>query len=363
MGPDRDIYNAPGGEGKDDRNLPLVGAPLAEERARTRRHTVIFSTLMVVILVIAWVVVYHQEQQEEEAERLAEVAELQATDEGMTPGPSGITYARPQLPDLTENLTRPVGATLDDLDRDRLSKAISEVRVANEYLLQQDWDGAETHARRALDIWPDMNAGLRLMGFVYTQRGQFDQAAAILEKALQQEPFSAETFNNLASAYMQKWELERAESLLNTALDLRPDFAVAHMNLGLLYIILGRYPLTIDHLEQALELAPESVSARNNLAVALLRVGRYEEAREHLQNIINRFPARASAYFNMAITYVLERNFGEAMGYIQLGATHCSPVACRNFLADSDFDPMRGHPAFQSFINNLYPELPQFPES
>ena len=64
----------------------------------------------------------------------------------------------------------------------------------------------------------------------------------------------------------------------------------------------------------------------------------------------------------MAITYVFEQNVQEAMAWIQRGARYCSPVTCRNYLSDSDFDSIRGHPAFENFINNLYPDLPVLPE-
>ena len=42
--------------------------------------------------------------------------------------------------------------------------------------------------------------------------GQFEQAILVLEQALESDPFSAETLNNLATAYMQKGMMDKAEN-------------------------------------------------------------------------------------------------------------------------------------------------------
>lgn len=358
----RDIYKAPDADSGGEKSRPSVDHPVLRAQARMKRNVLRGVLLMVLVLAGAAFLAHVLEEREQEEQDLLKelVAPVPITNTNRAP--LRPMLVEPEASPFADALSGPADTRLTEADRQRVAEAMGEVRIARQYLETREWDGAETHSRRALEIWPEMNVARRLMGFLYIQRGQFDQAIATLETALQNEPFSAEVYNNLASAYMRKWELEKAEDLLNTSLEVRPGYAVAHINLGLLYLIVGRYEDTIDHLERSLELLPNNAGARNNLAVALLRVGRYDESREQLQQLIADDPARASAYFNVAITYVLEQQFQEAMQYIELGRRYCSPVACRNYLADSDFDPLRGMPAFQAFINGLYPDLPQFPE-
>jgi Flp pilus assembly protein TadD len=361
MEPKKDIYQTPAAAPETVPGATPIQFRPSRSRERTVRSTVGFTMLMLVMLGVSWWVVQRQEQKERKP-KLAVPAEPRLP--GDADDQPGATAVKPDLQNLSELLKSSERGELGRLDHEKMAEAMGEVRVANQYLEARDWDRAEERAHKALAIWPEMNAAERLLGFVYIQRLQFDQAIAILEHSLEQDPFNTETLNNLASAYLQRWDLEKAEELLLTSLKIRPDYVVSHLNLGLLYLVSGsgKYEMAIDHLERALELVPENVSARNNLAVALLRVGRYTEARKNLESIMKLMPGRASAYFNMAITYVLERDYDEAMAWIRKGAQLCSPVICRSYLNDSDFDAIRNLPVFQEFLKNLYPDLPSLPD-
>ena len=351
----RDIYQKPDSEAKKEEELPRHEWTPADFRARSMRNTVVFSAVMLLLLGIATWIISLQEKKGDIA--LPE------------PPPSTSPMLTMSAPLIMSNLTPtqlsapvtiapPSAEEAAQIDPDKMAKAMGETRMANDYLMARDLDKAELHARKALEIWPTMNAAMRLLGVVHTQRGQFDQAIFELEKALEKDPFSAETYNNLATAYMQKGQMEKAEELLNTSLQITPDYRIAFLNLGLLNLARGRYEAAADYLERGLEQNPNDPSPRNNLAVALMRIGRYDESRKHLLYLINLTPAVPNWYFNMAITYVLESNFPEAMTWIQKGARLCSPMACQKFLSDNDFNPMREYPDFKKLIESLSPSIP-----
>jgi len=360
MDKDNDIYKkAPGNGGKANGQLPLVELTPAQVKSRTIASTLGFVLIMLVLLGGATWFIHRQEE------------ERKLPDEPEAPETLKVPFARPdEAPAATTAprvaIPEPVGTVTPEaeaqIDPERMAQAMGEVRTANEYLHARNWNQAEVHARKALEIWPDMNAALRLLGVVHTQRGQFDQAIVILEKALQASPFNVEIYNNLATAYMQKGQYEKSEELLQTSLQIMPGYRIAFLNLGLLALLRGNFEAAADYLERSLEQVPDDPPPRNNLAVALIRLGRYDEAREHLQYIIDRYPELPNAYFNMAITYVLENRFPEAMNWIRTGGERCSPIACQQFLADSDFNAIRGTPEFQAFIKSLYPDLPTPPE-
>lgn len=348
----RDIYRAPEKEPERKPDLPSFEPTPAEVRARTWRNTTGFLLIMVIILAAAAWFIYDQEKKAED--RKLDTAGLPAPGPAATDAaPARITTPEPVV-SLTEEEKK--------LDPERMARAMAETRTANDYLRARNWDQAEWHAKRALEIAPGMNAATRLLGVVYTQRGQFDQAIAVLEQALKTNPYSAETYNNLATAYLQKGQFDRAEELLQTALQIEPEYSFSYLNLGLIYLARARYDAAAEALERGIERVPNDPAPRVNLAVALIRLGRFDEARKHMQSVLLSRPDIPNTYFNMAITYVLENNYAEAMNWIRQGAQRCSPVLCQKFLSDADFNPLRNTPEFQELLNRLYPDLPTPPQ-
>ena len=247
------------------------------------------------------------------------------------------------------------------LSPQKMAEAMSFVRSAQEYIRSRDMDGAERETEKALEVWPDMNIAIRLLGSIYTQRGQFDQAIVLLEKSIAKEPFSAETLNNLAINYMQKGMMSKSEELLITSLQIRPDYGVAYINLGFVHLRLGRYDLAAENFELGLKNMPDNPGVLNNLAVSLIRLGDYAGAREKLQQLIELAPERGPAYFNMAISYVMERNLDAALEWIRRGADLCTPSQLQSYLSDADFDTIRAHPVFQQIIRERFPDIPSIP--
>lgn len=356
----RDIYNKPEQKPAAKPDLPAYEPTPEELRARTRKRTMLSVVLMVLMLSAAAIYFYSQESGFENnpllellrgpAASTGELARVAATNRLPPLAGLGAEF------DLESG--RPDGANIPP---QKMAEAMGYMRIANQYLMQRDLDGAESNVKLALGVWPDMNAALRMLGVVYIYRGQFDQAILILERALQTDPFSAETLNNLATAYLQKGQLEKAEDLLLTSLQIRGDSLTTHVNLGLLYILWARYDQAVEHLETAAQIMPDQLSVRNNLGVSLIRVGRFNEARQQFQYMVDREPDRPQAYFNMAIAYALERRHAEALDWAGQAARRCSPQEAQRHLMDSDFDGLRGLPEFQQLVRSLSEPVGQIP--
>ena len=330
-------------------------------RARFIRNSVLTFLLMICLLAGAVYLAYINDQKGERPEfRDVKLEDMVAPKRVPTNQLSHASIVFPDVPASFEDLAQESSRfPTAPRDPEVLAAATEAVRLANNYVKAKEWELAELYIRRALDVWPAMNVAQRMLGVIYTQKGQFDQAITMLSQALTTDPFSAETYSNLATAYMHKGQLDKAENYLNTALKMRPDFIVANLNLGLLYLATGRYDWAAEYLELAVERLPNHVDVRNNLAVALLRIGRYEDARMHLQALIDSDADMAHAYFNVAITYTLEGDFEEAMRWIESGSSHCSPIAFQQFVSDQDFQELHVLPEFQSLLRGIYGELPE----
>lgn len=353
------IYQAP----KKSRRSELVSDKIEitpeQIRTRARRKSLGFSLIMLILLGLSvWFIDQQDPMQGKDEPTEAEIMGLLPN----TNGPEQVGRApTPDFTQLLKDVERSDQAAPANIDPERVTRAMDLLRAGAGYLKAHDWVNAEQQVQRALEMWPDMDAALRMQGVIYTQTGRFDEAIALLEQAQRKNPFSPETFNNLATAHMHKGHLQKAEELLFTALRIQPEYHVAELNLGLLYLVQGDFDSAADYLELYLKVHPEDTGVRNNLAVALLRLGLFKEAREHLQIIIDAQPTAPAPYFNMAITYSSEKNFPEALKWMERGTRHCTPMVAQRFLSDRDFDNIRGYPEFQRLLEQSSPIPSAFP--
>lgn len=333
---------------------------MRDERPRMWRTFGLFILLMLSLLAVTSYFLYLEEQELEDQTKLAEdldgLVDSQGTNEVDIPVPMVDSVLQPYL-DLDDELKADV---LDDPtaehDPDKMVEAMREARIARDYLAQREFDGAQLHCEKALEIWPDMNIALRLLGVVFWQRGRFDDSIVVLERALEGNPFSPEIFNNMAMSYLQKGQLDKAQELLETALDLNPEFYITSINLGFLYLTGRRYDLAAEYIEFGLQGYPNNVDARNNLAVALMRLHRLDEAREHLRTVMEASPGVAYPYFNMALTYVVGGDAEMATEWVRQGDRNCTLPELRDFLADPDFDEIRNYGPFKDFVAEKFSE-------
>ncbi len=354
MDRDRDIYSKKDPPKEEKQAFPEVDVTPRFIRMVTVQRTLFFVLLVALVLALAsWMIfLLEQRSQREDLEDLTP-EELAA----LTP-PRPPSVSMPTMPAVMDDFEAMGAAAPPDMDPATIAEAVGQIRIAQRYLQARELGRAELAARRALEIWPDMNAAQSTLGFIYTQRGQFDKAIGFLNAALRTDPFKADTYNTLAAVYIQKGEASRAEELLHTSLQIRPDYVHAYVNLAMLYLVTGRYRMAADHFERALEDLPDHSGIRNNLGVCLLRVGRYREAQDHFQYLIDAHPEVPAFYFNMAITYAEQRQFEEALTWIRRGADYCSPMEFQRYMADADFNELRKQPEYEEFLETVFPDIP-----
>ena len=95
------------------------------------------------------------------------------------------------------------------------------------------------------------------------QEKHYDQAIAIFQKALQEEPQSATTYNLLGMAYRFKYNQVRSQDLKNKeiaafkkAVKIDPNYWVALINLGATYYYMGEKDKAAPLFKKALSINP-----------------------------------------------------------------------------------------------------------
>lgn len=127
-----------------------------------------------------------------------------------------------------------------------------------------------------------------LRGMTHERLGQFDDAVADLNKALELQPDNAYILNYLGYSLADKGrELDRALKLIRKAAALEPNDGYITDSLGWVLYRLGEYEQAVPHLERAVELLPYDAIINDHLGDAYWQVGRELEARFQWRRALN----------------------------------------------------------------------------
>lgn len=145
--------------------------------------------------------------------------------------------------------------------------------IANERL--DDWDAAEADFRAALALNSDDPAVLNYLGYSMVDRGMtenYDEALAMIEKAVAARPDSGAIVDSLAWVYYKLGRYQEAVTPMERAAELAPNDPILSDHLGDVYWMVGRDVEARFQWRRALSFEPEDTEAeriRRKLQVGL----------------------------------------------------------------------------------------------
>ena len=140
-----------------------------------------------------------------------------------------------------------------------------------------------------------------LLGSICLRQGEFDEALAIIGRALQINPRSVEAQLNFGYALSHLDRLDEAMASFRRAADLRPDFAEAHSAIAMVSAALDRHDEAAASWRRASEIEPGAAELHNNLGAALSELGRHEEAAASYRRAIELRPRSAELHDNLGL--------------------------------------------------------------
>lgn len=165
------------------------------------------------------------------------------------------------------------------------------------------YEEAERLAQRMTERFPEHWAGWKMLGVLFNQRGESENALSPMRRAVALAPGDAESHNNLGIILQKLDRLADAENSYRQALQINPDYVHALGNLGSAQQALGRLDEAIASYKRALELAPEYVKARSNLGSAYQDIGRLEDAVSCYLRVLEIDPRYVDALYNLGIAF------------------------------------------------------------
>ena len=156
---------------------------------------------------------------------------------------------------------------------------------------------------------------------MFFQRGYYDQACAAFERALRDDPDSAEAVYGIGSVYLNQQKAAEARQSFERATKLRasnPDtLANAWNNLGLLSAREGRTEEAIGYFKQALQLSPDHVVALENMGSAFRQLKQWDEARTYFERALSVSPDDAEANYGLGMVFAQTDDTNHALDHLQ----------------------------------------------
>jgi protein O-GlcNAc transferase len=157
---------------------------------------------------------------------------------------------------------------------------------------------------RRRDWRPDSAEACFRLGTGFAERGQLDEAIALLERAVELEPGIAAAHNNLGSAYRDRGNAPAALAAYQEAARLAPKFAEAHYGIGLMLMAERRYEEALASLRRAIELKPAMAEARFEAGNAQMGLGNWQAALGEFKAAIAARPDYAEARWARAMSHL-----------------------------------------------------------
>ena len=161
---------------------------------------------------------------------------------------------------------------------------IYRVGLGDEYFKDEKLDKAEKMYLSALKANPEFMVAYRMLGRLYMQKGQWEDAAYNLRRALKQPNVinPLQLYNWLAYSEYRKGDLARAEKAWVRALDIQDNDRI-RLNLALVYKEGDRLDLAQVSLLKALEINPKLSGAHFALAEIYYQRNKFKKAKEHFK--------------------------------------------------------------------------------
>jgi len=139
------------------------------------------------------------------------------------------------------------------------------------------WQGRQSDAlaeyQRAISFYFPNFYTQELRRKAFTDKGIYQKAIQEYQKALAQNPESAELHADLGATLGEMGQYKEAASELQKALKLNPNLYAARENLGHAYLFQGQWGEAVQEYQKGIELEPRSARAHLYLGIALYKKG------------------------------------------------------------------------------------------
>ena len=159
------------------------------------------------------------------------------------------------------------------------------IQAGNEALARGDMAGAREAGEKAVADDPESAEAHNLLGFALWYGGDRARATSELDQSLRLNPAAGNVYSFRGMTYRETGDLERARQMLERAIALMPDAALPYFDLGVVFLRQGHLERAVGQFETGLNL-PASWKGVPDLDIAI----------RELRQAIGKEPDNAAAY-------------------------------------------------------------------
>lgn len=169
---------------------------------------------------------------------------------------------------------------------------------------------------------PQHTNTLAMLGVVFQQQGDLEQAIAYITQAIALNPLIPEWHNNLGNMYEASQRFDDALASYDQAIALRPQYEEAYFNRGLTLQALKRWEEALAHYDHTIALNPRYAKAYAERGIALHALNRLEEAIQSYDYAIALDSRYAKAHANRGNALKEVKRFSEALASYDHAIAH-----------------------------------------
>lgn len=179
---------------------------------------------------------------------------------------------------------------------------------------------ARASCNAALEFGAALAAPHVTLAVILNGTGQYEQAVAQAQTALQLDPTNADATRTLARSYARLNRSAEAEAAFQRAIERNPENSRAYSDLAVFYWLAGRNAEAEKHFLRVADLIPDNYVVYRNLGGLYVMMGRTEKAAEFLQKSLALKPS-APAYSNLGTLRFQEERYAEAATLFEQAST------------------------------------------
>lgn len=192
---------------------------------------------------------------------------------------------------------------------------VAHVQLAAFAVTKGDLALAESHARQALELFPNSAIAHHVMGLACEAQQKWAEAAEHFSRTLAQQPDHIEATFGLATAFSRLGQTDQAIEKYSKVVQLNPEDPFPLNNLANIFLSQGRYDEAIARYTDALRLKPDYADARFNLAMAHVNQEKFEAALPHFKQLAEEAPSDPQVLYYLGLCLSRDGHLNEAFGH------------------------------------------------
>jgi arylsulfatase A-like enzyme/Tfp pilus assembly protein PilF len=190
------------------------------------------------------------------------------------------------------------GSLADPKDKFEIFKKVS---TAGEMALEDKYEDAAALLEAALAEEPTIPQALLLLSNCYVEMGRKEDAKAKLDVVLKEDPENVQAMISLANLLLDDERDEDVIALCKQALSIDGQNSQALLLIGETFMGLSDPAQALPYIEKMVEIQPKMDRGRLDLAVCCLSLKQYDRAEPLFREILRDSPTFHLAYFNLGL--------------------------------------------------------------